>query len=50
MRTIAQWIVDALDHRSEPARLRRIRSEVSSLADQFPLYEYLREPVSAAAL
>ena len=49
MRTVADWIVDALDHRADPARLRRIRSEVANLADQFPLYDHLREPVSAGA-
>ncbi len=47
MRTIAQWIVDALDHRADPAQLRRIRSQVAVLAEQFPLYNYLREPVPA---
>ncbi len=48
MRTVAGWIVDALDHRADPARLRRIRLDVAELAEQFPLYDWLREPVASA--
>ncbi len=50
MRTIAQWIVETLDHRADPARLRRIRSQVATLADDFPLYDYLREPIPATTV
>ena len=42
MRTVATWIADALEHRSDAAHLARIRSEVAALADHFPLYDYLR--------
>jgi glycine hydroxymethyltransferase len=42
MRTIAGWIAEALDHRSDEARLRAIRGRVAELAEQFPLYGWLR--------
>jgi len=42
MRQIATWITDALDHRSDPSHLARIRGEVLELAVQFPLYAWLR--------
>ena len=42
MRTIAAWIDDALEHRSDASRLARIRAEVAALAEDFPLYEFLR--------
>ena len=42
MQTIAGWIVKALDQRNDPAALAKIRSEVLTLAEQFPLYGYLR--------
>ncbi len=42
MRTVAAWIADALAHRADASRLARIRAEVAALADQFPLYQYLR--------
>ena len=42
MQTIATWIAEALEHRSDLSRLARIRAEVAALADHFPLYEYLR--------
>lgn len=42
MRTIAGWIAEALAHRSDEARLRQIRAQVSELTGQFPLYEWLR--------
>jgi glycine hydroxymethyltransferase len=42
MHTIAAWIVSALEHRNDPAALARIRGEVAELAEQFPLYAYLR--------
>jgi glycine hydroxymethyltransferase len=44
MRTIARWISEALDKRSDEAALARIRSQVRELADRFPLYDWLREP------
>src|ERR1700761_5128967 len=42
MRTIGGWIAEALDHRSDEGRLRAIRGRVAELAEQFPLYEWLR--------
>src|ERR1700741_2285055 len=44
MRTIARWITEALDKRSDEAALARIRGQVRELADSFPLYDWLREP------
>jgi len=43
MQRVASWIVEALERRSDPAALARIRAQVSELAEQFPLYEYLRQ-------
>ena len=48
MRTIAKWIGKALDRRNDPQALRQIRGEVLELANQFPLYGWLREPAVAA--
>jgi glycine hydroxymethyltransferase len=49
MRTIARWIAEALDRRSDEGALVRIRGQVRELADSFPLYDWLREPQLAAA-
>jgi glycine hydroxymethyltransferase len=46
MRVIGGWIADALEHSTDPAALARIRRQVLSLAEQFPLYGWLREPAS----
>jgi glycine hydroxymethyltransferase len=46
MRQIAHWIAEALEHRSDDARLKKIHGEVSAMADQFPLYGWLRQPVA----
>ena len=46
MRVIGRWIVEALDHRSDAAHLAKIRARVLDLAEQFPLYGWLREPTS----
>ena len=43
MRTIAKWIVEALEHRADAARLVKIRAEVLELAERFPLYGWLRQ-------
>ena len=48
MRLIATWIARALDQRNDPAALRKIRNEVTELADQFPLYDWLRHPQPVA--
>jgi glycine hydroxymethyltransferase len=49
MRTIAAWIVLALDKRNDDAALTRIRGEVAELANQFPLYAWRRAPVTVTA-
>lgn len=49
MRIIARWIVEALDHRTDSARLAKIRGQVLEMAEQFPLYGWLREPASVSA-
>jgi glycine hydroxymethyltransferase len=49
MRTIGKWIVEALNERSNPQTLKRIRGQVLDLAEQFPLYGWLREPAAVAA-
>jgi glycine hydroxymethyltransferase len=43
MRVIAKWIVEALEHRADAAKLARIRGEVLELAEHFPLYGWLRQ-------
>lgn len=49
MQVIGRWIVEALDHRADSARLANIRGRVLEIAEQFPLYGWLREnaPVEA---
>ena len=42
MRVIAKWIVSALEHRDDAARLAKIRGEVLEMAQRFPLYGWLR--------
>ncbi len=49
MQVIGRWIVEALEHRADAARLARIRSQVLEMAEQFPLYGWLREPVGMVA-
>ena len=43
MRVIAGWIVEALEHRNDAAKLQQIRSQVTELAEKFPLYDWLRK-------
>src|SRR5579885_1112626 len=38
MRTIGQWIAEALNNRNDSSALNRIRQQVTELADAFPLY------------
>ena len=47
MRQISAWIAEALEHRSDEARLHSIHHRVTELADTFPLYNWLRERVPA---
>jgi glycine hydroxymethyltransferase len=49
MRVIGRWIVEALDHRSDAAHLAKIRAQVLDMAEQFPLYGWLREPAGVGA-
>ena len=42
MRVIAGWIAQALEHRTDAARLRQIRHQVLEMAERFPLYGWLR--------
>lgn len=45
MRRIAGWIAEALEHRADESRLSAIHRQVSALAEDFPLYGWLRQPV-----
>ncbi|MFC6645950.1 serine hydroxymethyltransferase [Granulicella cerasi] len=42
MKTIAGWIAEALENRNDDAKLKDIAGRVTELAEQFPLYEFLR--------
>jgi len=42
MRVIAGWIAQALDHRTDAAKLQQIRGQVREMAENFPLYGWLR--------
>ena len=42
MTVIGNWIVDALENRANPDKLKAIYGQVCELAERFPLYEYLR--------
>jgi glycine hydroxymethyltransferase len=42
MRVIAGWIAQALEHRGDAGKLRQIRGQVLELAENFPLYGWLR--------
>jgi glycine hydroxymethyltransferase len=42
MRTIAGWIAEALEQRGNADALKKIRGQVGELAEQFPLYGWLR--------
>ncbi len=43
MRVIAGWIAQALEHRTDEAKLRHIRGQVLEMAGKFPLYGWLRK-------
>jgi glycine hydroxymethyltransferase len=43
MKLIAKWINEALENRGDAWKLAQIRGEVAELAEQFPLYGYLRQ-------
>jgi glycine hydroxymethyltransferase len=42
MRTIAKWIAGALENRNDGAKLAEIRGQVGEMAEEFPLYGFLR--------
>jgi glycine hydroxymethyltransferase len=42
MRFIAGWIAQALEHRTDAAKLKQIRGQVLEMAEKFPLYTWLR--------
>jgi glycine hydroxymethyltransferase len=42
MKVVAGWIAEALEHRNDAAKLAEIRGKVGELAEQFPLYGFLR--------
>ena len=42
MRTIAGWISSSLEHRNDAGKLAEIRGLVGEMAEQFPLYGFLR--------
>ncbi|HEX4007503.1 MAG TPA: serine hydroxymethyltransferase [Acidobacteriaceae bacterium] len=48
MRIVGRWIAEALGRRADSGALARIRGQVLELADQFPLYAWLREPAAVA--
>ncbi|AXC11422.1 Serine hydroxymethyltransferase [Acidisarcina polymorpha] len=49
MRIVGRWIAEALAHHEDAQALRRIRGQVLELAEQFPLYGWLREPQTVGA-
>ncbi|MHB1675698.1 MAG: serine hydroxymethyltransferase [Acidobacteriaceae bacterium] len=49
MRAIGRWIAEALEHRTDAEHLAKIRAQVLDMAEQFPLYGWLREPVGVGA-
>jgi glycine hydroxymethyltransferase len=42
MLVIAGWIAQALNHRTDAAKLQQIRGQVQEMAEKFPLYNWLR--------
>jgi glycine hydroxymethyltransferase len=48
MQQVGAWIAEALNHHNDAQVLSRIRRQVHELADVFPLYPELREPVEVA--
>lgn len=49
MRTIGKWIAEALQRRKDSQVLARIRGQVLEMAEQFPLYGWMREPQAVGA-
>ena len=49
MKTIAGWIAEALEHRNDAGRLADIRGKVGEMAEEFPLYGWLRHGIGDRA-
>jgi glycine hydroxymethyltransferase len=49
MKVIAGWIAEALEHRSDGAKLAEIRGKVGEMAEEFPLYGWLRQGIEDRA-
>ncbi len=49
MKTVGNWIAEALDHRTDAAALKKIRKQVEELAEQFPLYPERRVRIQVRA-
>jgi len=47
MQQVGRWIAEALQHRTEPPVLGKIRKQVLELAEAFPLYSHLRAKAQA---
>jgi glycine hydroxymethyltransferase len=45
MKVIAGWIAEALEHRNDGGKLAEIRGKVGEMAEEFPLYGWLRDRV-----
>jgi glycine hydroxymethyltransferase len=48
MKTIGKWITEALNHRSDPQALARIKRDVLEMAERFPLYSWRRAAEAVA--
>jgi len=42
MRKVGGWIAEVLHHLDDESVLRRVRGEVETLTEKFPLYEHRR--------
>lgn len=49
MRVIGKWIAETLEKRNDIGALKRVRGQVLELAEQFPLYGWLRTPAAVSA-
>jgi glycine hydroxymethyltransferase len=49
MKTIAGWIAEVLEHRNDAGKLAEIRGKVGEMAEEFPLYGWLRQGIEDRA-
>jgi len=49
MKIIAGWIAEALEHRNDAGKLAGIRGKVGEMAEEFPLYGWLRQGIGDRA-